>query len=518
MTIRRQLLLAFGALAGLCLLVALLAVTALGQSNEAFVSFAEGSNQRSQLLSRLGGAMKDRAIATQNLLLANSPAEREQQAAAASAAHKEVQELLGRFNSAVAAATDMDEAAKQAANEAKQLEQTYAPIALNIINMGLTGDRDEASTRMNADGIPLLVKMNKLLRHDTELAEQDAQNKAQAAQASMWRWRLGLMLVSALALFASLAVAGVIIRNLLSALGAEPVALRRAVGRVANGDLSDIEGGETARPGSVLASVVTMQASLVALISHVRDAANQIATASSEIAVGSLDLSNRTESQAASLEETSATMATLSDTVRLNAQSAEQANHLARGASEIAVEGGKIFGQVVDTMKAINSSSHRIEDIISVIDGIAFQTNILALNAAVEAARAGEQGKGFAVVASEVRSLAQRAANAAKEIHAQIATSVQQVEDGSSLVDQAGVTMGRVLGAIQQVSEIVNTISSASKEQSQGVSQIGETVTQLDQATQQNAALVEQSAAAAESLQQQARAMIEVVATFKLQH
>jgi methyl-accepting chemotaxis protein len=238
--------------------------------------------------------------------------------------------------------------------------------------------------------------------------------------------------------------------------------------------------------------------------------------ASAEIAQGNNDLSRRTEEQASALEETAASMEQLSATVKQNADNAKQANQLAMGASTVAVKGGEVVSQVVTTMKGINDSSKKIADIISVIDGIAFQTNILALNAAVEAARAGEQGRGFAVVASEVRSLAGRSADAAKEIKGLITASVERVEQGTALVDEAGATMTEVVTSIRRVTDIMGEISAASSEQSAGVAQVGEAITLMDQATQQNAALVEESAAAAESLKQQAQQLVQAVQVFEL--
>ena len=288
-------------------------------------------------------------------------------------------------------------------------------------------------------------------------------------------------------------------------------------GRVAKGDLNNsIEVHGEDEVGALLQSLQDMQNSLAKLVIHVRQGSEGVATASAEIAQGNHDLSTRTEQQASALEQTAASMEELSSTVRQNADSARTANQLARNASSVAVQGGAVVDQVVQTMKGINESSRKISDIISVIDGIAFQTNILALNAAVEAARAGEQGRGFAVVASEVRSLAGRSAEAAKEIKSLINASVERVAHGTALVDQAGTTMTEVVDSIQRVTDIMGEISVASNEQSQGVAQVGEAVTQMDHTTQQNAALVEEMAAAASSLKSQAQELVQVVSAFRV--
>ncbi|MCC6248104.1 MAG: MCP four helix bundle domain-containing protein [Rubrivivax sp.] len=292
---------------------------------------------------------------------------------------------------------------------------------------------------------------------------------------------------------------------------------QRVTQRVRDGDLSEIVHDDARDEFSpLLASLQEMQAQLTRVVRGVRGNAESVATASTQIAQGNQDLSGRTEQQASALQEAAATMDELGATVRLNADNAHQAAELARGASSVATEGGSVVAEVVQTMKGINDSSRKIADIIGVIDGIAFQTNILALNAAVEAARAGEQGRGFAVVATEVRNLAQRSAEAAREIKALITASVEQVEHGSTLVDRAGATTQEIVGAIHRVSDIVSEISAASAEQSAGVGQVGQAVTQMDQSTQQNAALVEQSAAAAESLRQQAQQLVQAVSAFRL--
>jgi methyl-accepting chemotaxis protein len=298
--------------------------------------------------------------------------------------------------------------------------------------------------------------------------------------------------------------------------------IRAAVGvaqTVAAGDLSQkIDDSAKDETGALLRALRHMNDSLTSIVTEVRGGTDTIALASKEISAGNLDLSGRTEQQASALEETAASMEELTTTVRNNADNARQANTLSIAASDVAVQGGAVVSQVIDTMGAINEASRKIVDIIAVIDGIAFQTNILALNAAVEAARAGEQGRGFAVVASEVRTLAQRSAAAAKEIKELIGASVEQVETGTKLVDRAGATMEEVVTSIRRVTDIMGEITTASQEQSGGIAQVNQAIGQMDEATQQNAALVEESAAAAASMTEQAVKLAEVVSVFKLAH
>jgi methyl-accepting chemotaxis protein len=354
-----------------------------------------------------------------------------------------------------------------------------------------------------------LASLDALRAHMAELLRESQQRAAALAQESTWILGAGAAVAVAL---------GLLLAALVSRSIVQPLERGRTLAQaIAEGDLTRYDTShDNDEPGQLLRALAAMQQRLASMVGEVRRGAEGVATASAEIAHGNSDLSARTEQQASALEETSASMEQLNSTVRQNADNALSANRLAIEARNVATQGGAVVAEVVGTMKGINDSSRKIADIIGVIDGIAFQTNILALNAAVEAARAGEQGRGFAVVASEVRSLAGRSAAAAKEIKGLIATSVERVDAGSALVDRAGNTMREVVQSISRVTDIVGEISSASHEQSQGVAQVGEAITQMDQATQQNAALVEQSAAAADSLRTQATQLLEAVSVFQL--
>jgi methyl-accepting chemotaxis protein len=349
-------------------------------------------------------------------------------------------------------------------------------------------------------------------------AMEDKQNtQAQVdAEAAFVSARSFMLILLALAVGLGVAAAYVITRGLLKQLGGEPGYTARIAGSIAEGDLSIAINTKTSDRGSLLVEMKQMRNSLVDIVSQVRRGTQTITTASREIGAGNVDLSARTELQASSLEKTASAMEELTSTVKQNADNAREANQLAAAASNVARKGGEVVSQVVGTMGEINSSAGKIADIIGVIDGIAFQTNILALNAAVEAARAGEQGRGFAVVASEVRNLAQRSAAAAKEIKTLIGDSVEKISRGSKLVGQAGVTMEEVVDSVKRVTDIMSDIAAASAEQSAGIEQVNLSIIEMDGMTQQNAALVEQAAAAFQSLQDQAGELQRVVSIFKL--
>jgi len=390
----------------------------------------------------------------------------------------------------------------------------YLEIDKKIVEISRAFRKDDAMKEIRGDSLAAIVELDKQVENLVKINSDGSAASAKEGEAIYNKarvWMIGLMIAMLLLGFA---LALWIARAVAQPLGFAVDVARR----VAGGDLTaDIEVRSRDETGQLMQALKDMNQSLQKIVGEVRSGTDTIATASSQIAAGNQNLSQRTEEQASSLEETAASMEQLTSTVKQNADNASQANQLAVSASEVALHGGTVVTQVVSTMGAINTSSKKIVDIIGVIDGIAFQTNILALNAAVEAARAGEQGRGFAVVAAEVRSLAQRSAAAAKEIKGLIDDSVEKVGLGSRLVDQAGTTMEEIVASVRRVTDIMGEITAASQEQTTGIEQINQAISQMDQVTQQNAALVEEAAAAAASLQDQAGVLADVVGAFKLE-
>jgi methyl-accepting chemotaxis protein len=348
------------------------------------------------------------------------------------------------------------------------------------------------------------------------LLDQRTQEAIDQAAADKNHWYAILVVAIVVTVLVSVGFLVGIVRVIMQRFGADPVTVRDAIDAIKDGDLTVTIAVRPKDTTSVMAALQGMRSQLQHIVTDVRTGSNGVAQAASEIAQGNQDLSDRTETQAGALEQTASSMEKFGAQVRQNADNARQANQLAQSAATVAIQGRGVVGEVVETMKGINDSSRKIAEIISVIDGIAFQTNILALNAAVEAARAGEQGRGFAVVASEVRALAGRSADAAKEISALITASVQRVEQGTALVDRAGATMSEVVNSIQRVTDTVGQISVASDEQASGVAEVSEAVSRMDQVTQQNAALVEEMAAAAATLRTQSTDLTQVVNVFKV--
>ena len=409
--------------------------------------------------------------------------------------------------------TELTAEEERLAKKKLELHAVYVASVTRIFQMTMAGNTEGATKELKEVAEPLFYDLHETIYSMITLQGNVAAEKYAEAQSEYNSIFMVTSIIVSSGVLLAVIVGFFLIRAIVGPLN-EGIAIANAV---ASGDLtSRIDVHSTNETGRLMMALKQMNDNLVELVGKVRMGTDSITTASSEIAAGNSDLSQRTEEQASSLEETASSMEELASTVKQNADNARQANQLAAGASEVAVKGGTVVGQVVQTMSSINESSKKIVDIISVIDGIAFQTNILALNAAVEAARAGEQGRGFAVVATEVRTLAQRSATAAKEIKELIKDSVSKVEDGTRLVDEAGATMDEIVSAVKRVTDIMSEISAASQEQSAGIEQVNQAVTQMDEVTQQNAALVEEASAAAESMQEQAQALTQAVTVFKL--
>jgi methyl-accepting chemotaxis protein len=487
--------------------VAFLGISGMRQSNDRLHHIVDINVAKIELLQGMTNSAHIVSRVVRTMALLTDEAEAREQ-------YKKIEIAREEYNADLAMLEKMplDDAGRAFVAKIKEDQGKARPLNNKFMEMAKT-NKEEAVALLVSQAIPATAKWQDAIEEYMDL--QNAKNKKDKADASAtYQSNMTLMVVlSALALLSGGFIAWLATRSITRPL-AQAV---RVAKTVASGDLtSRIDVTSTDETGQLLQALKDMNENLVKIVGQVRSGTDTIATASGQIASGNLDLSSRTEQQASSLEETASSMEELTSTVKQNADNARQANQLAISASEVAIQGGAVVSQVVDTMGSINASSKKIVDIIGVIDGIAFQTNILALNAAVEAARAGEQGRGFAVVASEVRNLAQRSAAAAKEIKALISDSVEKVGIGAKLVDHAGSTMNAVVDSIKSVTDIMGEITAASQEQTSGIEQINQAITQMDEVTQQNASLVEQAAAAAASLQEQASGLAQVVSVFTI--
>ncbi|MBW8835926.1 MAG: MCP four helix bundle domain-containing protein [Burkholderia sp.] len=511
-TIKAKLIAGFGMLSLIVVAVAGLSLKSLADSTDGFSSFVRGINARADMAVQVRTAVDRRAIAARNLVLVVKPEDLEIEKAQVTRAHEDVAANLKKLNEMVRDA-GADDKARSLVAEINRVETAYGPVATDIVGLALANKRDEAIVKMDDQCRPLLAALIRATdayaghahaRQETMIADYAAHYENQ---------RNMLIVISLLAVALAVGACLAITRAV-----SGPLSVAIDVARtVSQGDLRTrirVDGKD--ETSKLLGALREMNERLTTVVGRVRDASTSIAGAAREIAAGNMDLSQRTEQQAASLQETASSMEQLTSTVKQNADNAQQGSTLAANASSVAQKGSAVVGQVVSTMQDISDSSTKIADITGIIEGIAFQTNILALNAAVEAARAGEQGRGFAVVASEVRSLAQRSSSAAKEIKDLIADSVGRIRDGSSLAGEAGKTMTEVTHAVARVTDIMSEIAAASSEQSRGIEQINLAITQMDNVTQQNAALVEQAAAASRSMEEQGERLSEPVGFFRV--
>ena len=516
LTIAKRLGLGFGLVSLFLLLVIALGLTSMRQIQDRMDEATKVNNVETRLAQTMDLTVTERALALRNLILLKE--EKEIQIEVARIAEQEkkyaaAQQKLGEMF-ATLEGTSSEE--KSLLEQIRTQSGLAAPFIQRAAALALEQKQDDAYKLLRYEFRPVQKRWWELLRTLIAVEEKQNSEASSMAEAAYSQARLVMLSIGSLALLTSLLAAVLITRSVTRQLGCEPDEAAAIAGQIASGNLAvpiHTRAGDT---HSLLHAMQSMRDSLAQIVQQVHASTETIATAAGQIAMGNLDLSSRTEQQASTLEQTASSMEELTSTVRINTDHARQANGLAESASDVATKGGAVVAQVVDTMAAIDVSARKIVDIIAVIDGIAFQTNILALNAAVEAARAGEQGRGFAVVATEVRNLAQRSAAAAKEIKDLIGDSVDKVQAGNRLVEQAGSTMHEVVASVRRVTGIMSEMMSASQEQSAGIEQINIAVTQMDNVTQQNAALVEEAAAAAQAMQEQVNSLNEVVSVFRV--
>ncbi|NCT85637.1 MAG: HAMP domain-containing protein, partial [Comamonadaceae bacterium] len=489
-------------------LLALYARGQLGRVNDELVLMVQDRLVKVEQLHTVKDNLNHIARAVRNIALLHDAAAQRKEVATIEEARAQNTALLDKLDATIQA-----EKGRRLLAAASSARPPYNASVQRVIELGMKGEVDAARDLLLGETRPLQQHYMAALEALIDFQKELMLDAAKSADERVNFAAVTVLAAAGAAIAIGAALALLITRSVVTPIRQAVVAAET----VATGDLRlKLDSQRRDEAGQLLGALQRMNDALVDIVGAVRGNADSLATASGEIAQGNADLSQRTEEQASSLQQTAASMEELSATVRHNTETAQQAAQLVDSAARVAEGGGQVMGQVVDTMAQITASSHKIADIIGTIDGIAFQTNILALNAAVEAARAGEQGRGFAVVAGEVRALAQRSAQAAREIKALIGASVERVEAGNALVGEAGRTMGDMVGQVRRVADLIGEISAASTEQSKGIGQIGEAVSQLDQVTQQNAALVEQSAAAAESLRVQAQQLAQAVASFKL--
>ena len=505
--------LGFGLVLVLLMLLAGAGLHAMSNTQERLREITEVNNREMQLAVAMRASVNQIAIAVRDVALLTKDADMRAASDRVTAARKRYDESETKLNETFTAASGTSTQEKDLFSKIKEMKDTTRPVTDKAINLGLANKNEEAASILMNEVKPpqdvWLLKLNEL----ADFEERQTMHAAKAAADAYVAARAFMIALVCIAVLVAVGVTVLVTRSIV-----RPITHAVSIAQtIASGDLtSSIQATSKDETGHLIDALARMNASLANVVSGVRSSSENISTASGEIASGNQDLSSRTEEQASSLEQTAASMEELTSTVKQNADNARQANQLAMSASEVAVRGGEVVSQVVKTMSAIDGSSKKIVEIISVIDGIAFQTNILALNAAVEAARAGEQGRGFAVVASEVRSLAQRSAAAAKEINVLISDSVANVGAGTQLVSEAGHTMEEIVSSVRRVTDIMGEITSASQEQTSGIEQINQAITQMDQVTQQNAALVEEAAAASGALREQASSLVEAVSVFTL--